>query len=335
MRSGLFVISLDFELFWGLQDSCSVESQRDAVLNVHTAVPEMLDLFDKYNIHATWATVGGILADNKDEWLRYVPDIKPQYDNHVKSVYRLTDVIASQENPAALFFGKSLVDMIKNTPNQEIGSHTFSHFYCAEAGCTEEAFSADLETDQKITSDCSCAPVTSIVFPKNQLKDEYLSVLKAFGFNAYRGLEDNWIHNKIKHEQVVRALRLLNNYLPLTGSDAFTVDRPDISGLYNIKASRFYHSYNRKLSLLEPLKTMRIKGQMRRAAKQNKIYHLWWHPHNFGKNTVLNIKEIEKLFLYFKKLNGKYGMESATMAEVVSLCKAQENEQTPTADAAL
>ena len=34
----------------------------------------------------------------------------------------------------------SLVDLIASGPGQELGSHTFSHYYCLEAGQSEDAF---------------------------------------------------------------------------------------------------------------------------------------------------------------------------------------------------
>ena len=286
-------------------------------LNVSTVVPCLLELFDKYEIHATWATVGGIMAAGKKEWLRYAPETQPLYHNEQQCAYRLTDAIDTAAYPAEIFFRKELVSQIHDTPHQEIGSHTFSHFYCNEIGATQEAFSADLDAFEKIAADSGFPPASSAVFPKNQINKEYLPILEAHGYKTYRGFEDNWIHNKIKSNQVVRALRLLNNYLPLTGSDAFTVGEPE-HGVYNIKASRFFRPHSRGLSFLDPLKLRRIKGQMRQAARQNKIYHLWWHPHNFGLDLDANLRELETLFIYYKKLNGQYNFQSATMSEAAN-----------------
>jgi hypothetical protein len=72
---------------------------------------------------------------------------------------------------------------------------------------------------------------------------------------------------------------------------------------------------------LEPFKLWRIKGQMLRAAKKGEIYHLWWHPHNFGSHTDLNLREAEELFSYYSMLNVKYGMQSSTMTEVCQLVR--------------
>ncbi len=42
------------------------------------------------------------------------------------------------------------------------------------------------------------------------------------------------------------------------------------------------------------------------AAKNNLIYHLWWHPHNFGANTAKNIQNLTKLLNHFQYLSKKY-----------------------------
>jgi hypothetical protein len=259
------------------------------------------------------------MADGKNDWVRYIPDVTPGYADPVLSTYRLKDAIGTEEYPSEMFFAPSLVELIKNAPNQELGSHTFSHYYVNEAGTTPEAFLADLAAARKIAEEKGCPSPRAIIFPKNQINAGALALLGEAGFTVYRGEEGNWIHQKINNVQFQRALRLLNNYLPVTGSDSFTLEEPNIPGVYNVKASRFFRPYGKRLAFLEPLKLRRIKGQMRRAAKKREIYHLWWHPHNFGKNTDINLHEAEELFAYYKKLNAEYGMLSATMSEVCLL----------------
>lgn len=56
--AGTLIVSLDFELFWGMLDQCALEAYQDNVLGGRTAIPRLLDLFQKYSIHATWAAVG-------------------------------------------------------------------------------------------------------------------------------------------------------------------------------------------------------------------------------------------------------------------------------------
>ncbi|HET8963874.1 MAG TPA: hypothetical protein VFM99_08250, partial [Chitinophagales bacterium] len=63
----------------------------------------------------------------------------------------------------------------------------------------------------------------------------------------------------------------------------------------------------------EPLRLRRILKGMEAAAKKGKVYHLWWHPHNFGSFQDQNFSILEKICLHYKKLNSQYKFESATM----------------------
>lgn len=42
--------------------------------------------------------------------------------------------------------------------------------------------------------------------------------------------------------------------------------------------------YSPRLSFLEGLRLRRIRHEMVHAAKKGELYHLWWHPYNFGAN---------------------------------------------------
>ena len=49
-----------------------------------------------------------------------------------------------------LVYGNTLVELVQNTKNQEIGTHTFSHFYALEPLQNQEDFFADLEAAKNI-----------------------------------------------------------------------------------------------------------------------------------------------------------------------------------------
>jgi len=54
---------------------------------------------------------------------------------------------------------------------------------------------------------------------------------------------------------------------------------------------------------------------MTRAARDGRTYHLWWHPHNFGRNIDANMARLDRIIAHFRSLRDKYGMESATMSD--------------------
>ena len=85
--NGTFMVSLDFELFWGMLDVCPLADYQDNVLGGKKAIPQLLQLFEKYGIHATWATVGFLFADNYGELSRFLPQIRPGYANRLLDGY--------------------------------------------------------------------------------------------------------------------------------------------------------------------------------------------------------------------------------------------------------
>ena len=50
---------------------------------------------------------------------------------------------------------------------------------------------------------------------------------------------------------------------------------------------------------------------MKYAAKNGKIFQLWFHPHDIGKDIDKNFEYLEEIIKYYLFLNEKYGFESA------------------------
>lgn len=316
---GTLIVSLDFELFWGMLDICPFEEYQPNVLGGRKAIPQLLKLFQKYNIHATWATVGLMFAENREELKRYFPEpqLRPSYANEALNPYTWFDNIGANEQEAPCFYAPSLIRLVSETPGQEIGSHTFCHYYCREQGQTVEQFAADMRAAKQIAADHGY-DITSVILPRNQSEPEYNAVLRELGFTAYRDEEHDWIH-KLKWKTLLRALRLLDAYLPVTGYGGYTPGMEN--GLCNLVGTRVYRAIFPRLRFLEGLKLHRIKMQMRHAAKKGLTYHLWWHPHNLGLETPAHLAQLEALFAYYSELKEKYGMESLNMREAAEKCR--------------
>src|SRR6185437_13704517 len=84
----------------------------------------------------------------------------------------------------------------------------------------------------------------------------------------------------------------------------------------NIPSSRFLRPFSRKLKIFEPLRIRRIRSDLHYAAKNRLIYHLWWHPHNFGEDTNENLAVLKTILECFSHMRDKYGMESLNMREL-------------------
>ena len=96
-NKGHFVISLDFELSWGVFDARSVDSYKSNLLNVRVVIPKLLELCDKYNINISFATVGLLFAKSKDEILNLIPNNKPSYTNNNFNPYHKLDALGEFE----------------------------------------------------------------------------------------------------------------------------------------------------------------------------------------------------------------------------------------------
>ena len=308
---GTLIVSLDFELFWGMLDVCPLEKYQANVLGGRKAIPKLLELFQKHGIHATWAAVGFLFAENYEEVCRYFPADKPGYTNETLNPYSEFAKIGKTEQDAPCFFGPSLLKQIAAAPGQEIGSHTFSHYYCREAGQTPEEFAADLAAAKAIAK-AHGYDLTSVILPRNQCEPEYTEILRQTGFTAYRDEENDWIYNKVKSGLLFKVLRTLDMYLPLTGQGGYTPKCE--GGIWNLTGSRMYRPIKPFLPL-EGLKIRRIKGQMLHAAKNGLTFHLWWHPHNVGVHTEEHLKQLEDIFAYYEELKRAYGMRSLNMRE--------------------
>lgn len=312
-KPGQLIVSLDFELFWGMQDGHTLESYKDNVLGGRNAIPRLLKLFEKYGIHATWAVVGFMFADSYEELKRFFPseDKRPTYTNRNLTPYPLFDWIGTTEEEAPCFYAPSLIRLIAETPGQEIGCHTFSHYYCLEPGQTAEQFAADMKAAVDFAQ-YKGYTLKTLVFPRNQAVTRYNRELQKLGFIAYRDLDNSWIQNALPGK-LVRAFRLVDVYLPVSGMGGY---KPQVEkGLVNLPGSRMYKPFFKRLAFLERLKIHRIKRQMLHAAKKGVTFHLWWHPHNIGIKMEYHLRQLEEIFAYYDFLHARYGMLSHTMCE--------------------
>ncbi len=327
VEPGVFVISLDFELHWGVRDLTPVDGPyRANLLGARDAVPRMLDLFERFEVGATWATVGFLFAATRDELERFSPRVRPAYADENLSPYH--EPVGPTEAADPFHLARSLVDLIRASARQELASHTFSHYYCLEPGQDEAAFRADLESAVRI-AEAQGDRLESIVFPRHQLNRAYVDVIRELGFSCYRGNHRSSLfsaHTGPFDAMPVRLLRLLDSYVDVKGPSLATWDELlDDTGLCNVPASRFLRPYHPGLAALEPLRLRRITRALDQAAASGRIFHLWWHPHNFGIHLDENLRFLERVLTHFARLRDDDRMRSMTMGEVAALAKARQS----------
>jgi peptidoglycan/xylan/chitin deacetylase (PgdA/CDA1 family) len=319
---GALVISLDFELHWGVRDKHPVDGEyRQNLLGARSVIPRMLELFEEFQAAATWATVGFLFAQSRAELVSYSPSLKPKYTDTSLSPYG--ELLGSGEEDDPLHFAPSVLEAIRNTPRQEIATHTFSHYYCLAEGQSRPEFAADMRSAVQIAGR-NGDEIRSIVFPRNQVNSDYNDVLRELGISCFRGNPVSWMYasgSRIFSARLLkRAGRLMDSYLPVAGDHLTSwneVRRGD--GLFNVPASFFIRPYSERLRHLEGRRLNRITRSIRNAAARRKIIHLWWHPHNFGRNQVQNLRFLRDLLSCFSRMREGFDMRSLNMAEVADL----------------
>jgi peptidoglycan/xylan/chitin deacetylase (PgdA/CDA1 family) len=319
---GIFSISLDFELNWGCFESKLLDdSGKLYFTNTRNSIPTVLALFAEYKVEATWAIVGMLFNQNEDEWKSNFPTSIPIYANPKRSSYEWVKVQTLNAEIEHCLFAPALIELIQSTPGMEVGTHTYSHFYCKEQGQTIEDFKADLEKVIELARKNNIE-LSSLVFPRNQFNSDYLSVCNDLGINIVRSNPTPWYWDSNKPESLLKKVfRTGDSWLPLNRN---SVVKQDSLILENqpllLPASRLYRPWT-KNALLNKLKMIRIKNEMTSAAKNKGYYHLWWHPHNFGNHPDECLEELKTILKHYNYLNEKFGMISLNMRSTANYLK--------------
>jgi peptidoglycan/xylan/chitin deacetylase (PgdA/CDA1 family) len=322
---GTFAISLDFELHWGGFEKWPLEKYRQYFLNTREIIPHMLELFKEYHVHVTWATVGMLMHHSREQLLANAPALKPGYTKPTLSAYQYiqTKGIGLNEHEDPFHFAPSLVKKILDTPYQELGTHTFAHYYCNEEGQTLDQFREDIRAAQRVAKSYGQS-LKSLVFPRNQFNDQYLKVCFDEGITSVRSNPSDWFWH-IQSTQNESAWKRLNRgldaYFPVGKNNTFKLSSLEVREGYPLclPASRLLRPYNPKEFFLNKMKITRIESEMARAAQQGEVYHLWWHPHNFGSYPTQSLEGLQRILKHYAYCRDKWSMNSMTMDELTSL----------------
>ena len=292
--NGFLVLSLDLELMWGNTEEWTPNGYgRTHVAHVREVVSRLLPLFDRYQVKATFATVGLVMEDYKAD----VGEV------HIS------------EKDAPLYFAPDVIRQLMDAPNVEIGCQSYSHYVCRGKDFSLERFKEEIRKSVEAAAHYGIQ-LKSVVFPRNAIQKECLAVCQKYGMTAYRGnARSLFPYRNLLEVYANRASRLIDTYLNISGNNSYALEKGN-TPILNIPASRFLRPYSRLLFFLEGLRFRRIRKEMEYAAKHGEVYHLWWHPHNFGADIDKNIAFLEKILKTYQRLHEQYGMESVTMGEL-------------------
>lgn len=323
MGTGILTISLDFELHWGRFDKYPVFGYERYYAQTREVIPRILDLFEKSNVQATWATVGSLMADNREEWEHYSPNMLPSYQSDRHSAYLWMK--NQRDLNGDVLFAPNLVKEISERPGQELGSHTYAHYYTCEKGQNQEQFRMDLRAAEKIAREKFGKSLKSLVFPRNQYDDTAVRIAGEEGFEYIRSNPSDWFWRHTEDETVLkRIFRTGDTLVPVGRQTFYAFTAVDCSYPVRLPASRLLRPYKGD-HILHRRRLSRIKDEMEEAAKSGKIYHLWWHPHNFGNFPMENLEGLRQVLVWFENLRLNYGIRSLHMEGTGREIKTVEN----------
>lgn len=282
MTARAVVLSIDFELRWGVADA--IPDRHDAYRSNLEAVPEAvqasLEIFAAHDAGATWATVGAVACEDWDHYHARAPR-PPRYRDvrlRFRPAFRLLDP------RGRLHFAPSVVREIASAPRQEIASHTFGHIYFREPGCELSDVEQDTRAAADVLRDRTGSPITSFVFPRNQIART--DVLRSEGIRRWRTNPRPFYWSATSNQEqsaLVRMLRVADSVLPMGRRGAAALEH---------RASHFVRFTLPEIGWRAHLRRLVADA---RALGPGEHLHLWWHPHNLGGQLRRSLARLAEL----------------------------------------
>src|SRR5437879_5862193 len=164
---GVMVLSLDLELSWGRFDKLSTNALDAQSLEERNHIKSLLALLDRYEIPATWATVGHLMLDSctRDQEGQAHVDVipHPRYSWFARDWFCFDPCTRASLAPS--WYAPDILDWIRRAKvHHEIGSHSFAHIYYGDPECTSLVAQADLQAAVNAAAQKGVV-LNSFVFP--------------------------------------------------------------------------------------------------------------------------------------------------------------------------
>jgi peptidoglycan/xylan/chitin deacetylase (PgdA/CDA1 family) len=249
------VISVDLELAWAWRYVRNYPDPNSFALlkaeQTRQNLPEILQLFDRYEFPATWATVGHLFLESckREEGKAHPEMLRPTFlENefwHFQAGDWYDDDPSTDYLSDPAWYAPDLLRTILSTKTKhEIACHTFSHIDCSDENCPPEVVEAELMECHRLASKWGIH-LTSFVFPGNLPGN--LASLKKCGIKRYR-----W-----------------------HGQYELDVPRRDKTGLWQIPGGIFLEK-PQGWPVREWINA--IHQSVNRAIESRTMLHFWFHP---------------------------------------------------------
>jgi len=300
---GTVVLSVDAELGWGFHEFPAEERPMDRIEQSRWGWRQLVDVFEEFDIPATWAVVGHLFES----------DCNGAHVGHPSPPGWFGHERGEQPMDRQYRFGPELIQqLIESSIDHDIGCHTYSHI----------EMDADYATEDLVRAECQRAieaaraeglSMESFVFPRNYVG--HRESLMAAGFSCYRGTApDSRIGGPYSGP-----LRKLARATVAPNPPPLVTPTVDEYGLVNIPASMYLFGFEgtarRFLTATvgDPIVKQAILG-IDAAAASEELCHLWLHPNNI--TTPADRDRIRAICEYVDKMRDQTELTVETMQAV-------------------
>jgi peptidoglycan/xylan/chitin deacetylase (PgdA/CDA1 family) len=295
------LISIDTEMAWGIVHRGSPNTydwpEERSVLSA------LLDVFDRFEVPATWAIVGHLFLDDCElvDGRAHPEIIRPDYAWRDEDWF--VEDPCEAATPTSKWYAPDLVDEICGRPTpHEVASHGFSHVMIGAEGCSAEAFDSELRAAAEAARSFDIR-LRSFVYPRNSVGHQ--DVLRRHGFVAYRGARPDPF--AALPGVVGRLARAADQIRPTARSVVRPVDE---NGLWNFPATALYGIDHQRGEAR--LWHHQLHRRLEHAARHRGLFHLWFHPHNLQRDPERALHRLEGICEHAARLRRAGRLDTLT-----------------------
>jgi peptidoglycan/xylan/chitin deacetylase (PgdA/CDA1 family) len=213
---------------------------------------------------------------------------------------------------APWWYGRDLLEAVRGAgAAHEIATHTFSHIIVDDPGCSAAVFSSELAKCAELQQAAGLPPLRSIVYPNNTIA--HLDVLPQYGLTAFRGREAGW-HFHAPHA-LRRPAALLFRALPFQPPVYTLRPQPGVP-LVDVPASMVLLAYDGVRRWLPDVSRVRqAQRGLRAAARQGRVFHLYFHPYNLASSPRM-LRVLETILQSVSRMQAAGALRVRTMSQL-------------------
>lgn len=268
-----FIISFDCEGKWGVIDHLNDHHKANFTnANLNQAYQKLLNILNLRNIKGTFAFVGAFTL-SIEEYFAIQERFADVYINRKSWLLPFR-----QEVSQGCFEGwlnPKAFQMVARESQHEIAAHGFTHLPLSEALIGKEDFVREISLLKSASGFAERKNMT-FVYPRNLVG--YTQELKAAGFIGYRdGINSKRLNSKV-FQIFQKALNILGEFNITQRAQAHALPDPLVcipSGVFlNLR-----HGLRKKIPI--DITVKRFAHMLNEAIHNDKVIHLYTHPHNF------------------------------------------------------